>query len=153
MATRMTNDEKERIKTLIRDGYTKSQISDLTGRSLQSIQTIRNELKATKGFDNCHVGGMLSKNIPCSPIADTAKEEKVEEVPRKASALSVSKRTVRFVGEGTKFEYILSSDKNYVIMRNLNAANDYAEFKVEISKLERFMNELLDLAVEAENFH
>ena len=152
MAARMTSEERDRIKTYIRDGYSKSQISDLTGRSMPTIQSIRNQLKQEEGFDNYHVGGKLSKDIPCSPIVNTIKENEVD-IPRKKHNLTVTRRTIRFVGEGTFFEYIISSDKDHILIRDPNGDNSYMEFKIKTKMLEAFMNELLDLAVEVDNFH
>lgn len=146
MAARMTNDEKEQIKNLIRSGYTKIEIHERTGRSTATIQSIRNEMKKTESFDNYHVGGMLSKGIPCSPLGDKVKEETAVIPAKKKLNLRVKKKVVRFEGSRTGFEYVVSSDQDVLVIRRNNF-----EFRVDFSCIEKFAEEILDIAVEAEN--
>lgn len=141
---RSTVEEREQIKALIRSGLTREEIRDRTGRSLPLIQKIRNELKEQESFDNWHVGGMLSKGVPCSPLGESLKKEETKK-PKKLS-LRVKKKVVRFEGTRTGFEYVVSSDKDELIIRR-----DNLEFRVEFSCIEKFAEEILDIAVEAEN--
>lgn len=141
---RLTIEEREQIKTLIRSGLTREEIRDRTGRSLPSIQSIRNDLKEKESFDNFHVGGMISKGVPCSPLGEEVKKEETKK-PKKLS-LRVKKKVVRFEGTRTGFEYVVSSDKDELIIRR-----DNLEFSVEFKNVEKFAEEILDIAVEAEN--
>ena len=141
---RLTDEEHEQIKTLIRSGLTREEIRDRTGRSLPSIQNIRNELKEQESFDNWHVGGMLSKGVPCSPLGESLNKEETKK-PKKLN-LRVKKKVVRFEGTRTGFEYVVSSDKDELIIRR-----DDLEFRVEFKNVEKFAEEILDIAVEAEN--
>ena len=141
---RLTVEEREQIKTMIRSGMTRYQIHDQTGRSIPVIQNIRNELKKEESFDNWHVGGMISKGIPCSPLGESPKKEETKK-PKKLN-LRVKKKVVRFEGTRTGFEYVVSSDKDELIIRR-----DDLEFKVGFACIEKFAEEILDIAVEADN--
>ena len=138
MALRMTAEEKENIKTMIRSGMTKAQISELTGRSDPTIQSVRNELKREEFFDDFHVGGMISKGVPC-PVID--KKNETEEKPKKESSLVLTRKVIRFSGIHTNFEYIVGSNADELIVRD-DKGN---EFRIDMKMLEGFATELLDV--------
>lgn len=142
---RMTNDEKEQIKALIRSGYTKADISERTGRSTASIQKIRDEMKKSESFDNYHVGGALSKLIPCSTLGEKAEMENTA-ISEKKLNLQIKNKTVRFEGTQTGLEYIVSSSADELIIRG-----DVCELSIDFGIIEKFAEEILDIAVEAEN--
>jgi len=139
--TRLSNDEKERIKTMLKSGYTRNQIHDATGRSIPVIQKIRDELKQTEDFDIYHKGGTISKTIP---VAIVDNDKPVKEVPKKIPSLKVKRRVVRFAGMFTGFEYIVGSDQDALVIRD-----DNQELKIDFKMLEAFVTEMLDIAVEA----
>ena len=139
--TRLSNDEKERIKTMLRSGYTRNQIHDATNRSIPVIQKIRDELKRTESFDIYHKGGTISKTVPVA-IVDNNKP--IAEAPKKIPSLKVKRRVVRFAGTFTGFEYIVGSDQEALVIRD-----DNQELKIDFKMLEAFATEMLDIAVEA----
>lgn len=138
MANRMTLEEKESIKTMIRSGMTKAQISEKTGRSDPTIQAVRNELKREEFFDDFHVGGMISKGVPC-PVID--KKVEAAEKQRKESSLVLTRKVVRFSGIHTNYEYIVGSNADELIVRDEKGN----EFRIEFRILEGFATELLDI--------
>ena len=139
--TRLSNDEKERIKTMLRSGYTRNQIYDATGRSIPVIQKLRDELKQTEDFDIYHKGGTISKTIP---VAIVDNDKPTEEVRKKIPSLKVKRRVVRFAGTFTGFEYIVGSDQEALVIKN-----EDKEMKIDFKMLEAFATEMLDIAVEA----
>lgn len=139
--TRLSNDEKERIKTMLKSGYTRNQIHDATGRSIPVIQKIRDELKRTEDFDIYHKGGTISKTIP---VAIVDNDKPTEEVRKKIPSLKVKRRVVRFAGTFTGFEYIVGSDQDALVIKN-----EDKEMKIDFKMLEAFATEMLDIAVEA----
>lgn len=141
MAARITNEEREKIKTMLRSGYTREQIHDATGRSVPMIQKIRNEMKETEAFDPYHKGGIISKDIPVA----TVDNEVIKDIPKKITSLMVQRKVVRFTGKFTGFNYIVGSDQEELVIRY-----DSLEFKVSFDKLERFVTELLDIATETD---
>ena len=140
---RMGDEELERIKSLIRSGYTKVQISDMTKRSTSTIQKIRDKMRKEESFDNYHVGGMISKGVPVAIVDNESKKPVV-----KSSSLKVDRRTIRFVGIDTKFMYNVWSDMDDLVIKD-ETGNQI--FKVDFNNLESFVTELLEIAVEAEN--
>ena len=138
--TRLSNDEKERIKTMLRSGYTRNQIHDATGRSIPGIQKIRDELKQTEDFDIYHKGGTISKTIPVAIVDNDKPAEEVRKIP----SLKVKRRVVRFAGTFTGFEYIVGSDQEALVIKN-----EDKELKIDFKMLECFATEMLDIAVEA----
>lgn len=138
--TRLSNDEKERIKTMLRSGYTRNQIHDATGRSIPVIQKIRDELKQTEDFDIYHKGGTISKTIPVAIVDNDKPTEEVKKIP----SLKVKRRVVRFAGTFTGFEYIVGSDQEALVIKN-----EDKELKIDFKMLECFATEMLDIAVEA----
>ena len=138
--TRLSNDEKERIKTMLRSGYTRNQIHDATGRSIPVIQKIRDELKQTEDFDIYHKGGTISKTIPVAIVDNDKPAEEVRKIP----SLKVKRRVVRFAGTFTGFEYIVGSDQEALVIKN-----EDKELKIDFKMLECFATEMLDIAVEA----
>lgn len=139
--TRLSIDEKEKIKTMLRSGYTRNQIHDATGRSIPVIQKIRDELKQSEDFDIYHKGGTISKTIPVA-IVDNNKP--ATEVQKKIPSLKVKRRVVRFSGTFTGFDYIVGSDQEALVIRD-----DNQELKIDFKMLEAFATEMLDIAVEA----
>lgn len=139
--TRLSNDEKERIKTMLRSGYTRNQIHDATNRSIPVIQKIRDELKRTENFDIYHKGGTISKTVP---VAIVDNDKSIAEAPKKIPSLKVKRRVVRFAGTFTGFEYIVGSDQEALVIRD-----DNQELKIDFKMLEAFATEMLDIAVEA----
>lgn len=139
--TRLSNDEKERIKTMLRSGYTRNQIHDATNRSIPVIQKIRDELKRTEDFDIYHKGGTISKTIP---VAIVDNDKHTEEARKKIPSLKVKRKVVRFTGTFTGFEYIVGSDQEALVIRD-----DNQELKIDFKMLECFATEMLDIAVEA----
>lgn len=138
--TKLSVEEKERIKTMLRSGYTRNQIHDATGRSIPVIQKLRDELKQTEDFDIYHKGGTISKTIPVA-IVDN---DKPAEKPKKIPSLKVKRRVVRFAGTFTGFEYIVGSDQDALVIKN-----EDKEMKIDFKMLEAFATEMLDIAVEA----
>lgn len=147
MAARITNEERENIKTMLRSGYTRDQIHDATGRSVPMIQKICNEMKETENFDPYHKGGIISKDIPVATVDNDKKEvvnnEVIQDIPKKITSLEVQRKVVRFAGKFTGFNYIVGSDQEELVIRD-----DAQEFKVSFDKLEKFVTELLDIATE-----
>ena len=139
--TRLSGEERERIKTMLRSGYTRNQIHDATGRSIPVIQKIRDELKQSEDFDIYHKGGTISKTIPVA-IVDNDKPTTM--APKKIPSLKVKRRVVRFAGTFTGFEYIVGSDQEALVIRD-----DNQELKIDFKMLEAFATEMLDIAVEA----
>lgn len=138
--TRLSDEEKERIKTMLRSGYTRNQIHDATNRSLPVIQKIRDELKQSEDFDIYHKGGTISKTIPVAIVDNNKPDEKPEKIP----SLKVKRRVVRFGGAFTGFDYIVGSDQDALVIRD-----DNQELKIDFKMLEAFATEVLDIAVEA----
>ena len=116
MANRMTLEEKESIKTMIRSGMTKAQISEKTGRSDPT----------------------LSKGVPC-PVID--KKVEAAEKQRKESSLVLTRKVVRFSGVHTNYEYVVGSNADELIVRDEKGN----EFRIEFRILEGFATELLDI--------
>jgi hypothetical protein len=140
--TRLSIDEKETIRTMLRSGYTRNQIHDATGRSIPVIQKIRDELKQSEDFDIYHKGGTISKTIP---VAIVDNDKPTTEVPKKKiPSLKVKRRIVRFSGTFTGFDYIVGSDQEALVIRD-----DNQELKIDFKMLEAFATEMLDIAVEA----
>lgn len=137
MPARITEEERERIRTMIKSGYTINQIHDLTGRSQPAIQAIRNELKNGEYFDDYHVGGFISRGVPC-PVIE--KKAETEEKSKKESALVMTKKVFKFTGVGTMFEYTVGSNSDELVIRN-----DGFEFRVKLDMIENFATELLDV--------
>ena len=138
---RLSDEERERIRTMLRSGYTRNQIHDATGRSIPVIQKIRDELKQSEDFDNYHKGGTISKTIP---VAIVDNDKPAAEVPKKIPSLKVKRRVVRFSGTFTGFDYIVGSDQEALVIRD-----DNQELKIDFKMLEAFATEMLDIAVEA----
>ena len=139
--TRLSDEERERIRTMLKSGYTRNQIHDATGRSIPVIQKIRDELKQTEDFDIYHKGGTISKTIP---VAIVDNDKPIREVPKKIPSLKVKRRIVRFSGTFTGFDYIVGSDQEALVIRD-----DNQELKIDFKMLEAFATEMLDIAVEA----
>ena len=139
--TRLSDEERERIRTMLKSGYTRNQIHDATGRSIPVIQKIRDELKQTEDFDIYHKGGTIPKTIP---VAIVDNDKPTTEVPKKIPSLKVKRRIVRFSGTFTGFDYIVGSDQEALVIRD-----DNQELKIDFKMLEAFATEMLDIAVEA----
>ena len=139
--TRLSDEERERIRTMLKSGYTRNQIHDATGRSIPVIQKIRDELKQSEDFDIYHKGGTISKTIP---VAIVDNDKPIREVPKKIPSLKVKRRIVRFSGTFTGFDYIVGSDQEALVIRD-----DNQELKIDFKMLEAFATEMLDIAVEA----
>ena len=138
---RLSDEEREKIRTMLRSGYTRNQIHDATGRSIPVIQKISDELKRSEDFDNYHKGGTISKTIP---VAIVDNDKPTVEVPKKISSLKVKRRVVRFSGTFTGFDYIVGSDQEALVIRD-----DNQELKIDFKMLEAFATEMLDIAVVA----
>jgi hypothetical protein len=139
--TRLSDEERERIRTMLKSGYTRNQIHDATGRSIPVIQKIRDELKQSEDFDIYHKGGTISKTIP---VAIVDNDKPTVKVPKKIPSLKVKRRVVRFSGTFTGFDYIVGSDQEAIVIRD-----DNQELKIDFKMLEAFATEMLDITVEA----
>lgn len=172
---RITNEEKDNIRRMLKSGMTTAQISDETGRSWDSVNNIRKELKL-EGFDIWHRPGAMSQFTPVANTGSMKKEEVIEEdipdeievpdipeipsvsasepvmEPEKPaehsdSAIEVVKKMAKFSGRKTGFGYIATSENDYLTIRD-----DGTEFKIDTNKLEAFVDELIDITEEVKKF-
>lgn len=60
---RVTNDEKEMIRSMLKAGMTGLDIESKTGRSLSTISKIRQEIERTEGSNLWHNGGRIASTI------------------------------------------------------------------------------------------
>lgn len=142
----MSQEEKENIVNLLKSGYTGQQIHDKTGRSVATIKKIRQELQK-EGFDIWHRPSAIAESIPVA-IVDASRikgSHEIAEKPRKIPSLILTRRTVRFSGKHTGFNYIVDSNSDDLIIRD-----DNQEFRIAFNCLERFATEMLDIATEHE---
>lgn len=59
---RMTAEEKNWIKALLKSGLIGAEVADKTGRSVATVSKVREELER-EGFDVWHRGGMIASGI------------------------------------------------------------------------------------------
>ena len=170
--TRLTDDEKEKIRSLLKSGMTTDQICDATGRSCVTVSRIRNELKY-EGFDIWHRPGALSQYTPVAnnrtekeeeitdDIPDTIEIPDIPEIPatieepvkheeetvKDTGAIEIVKKLAKFNGRKTGYGYIATSENDYLTIRN-----DGQEFKIEVNNLEPFVDELIDIIEEVKKF-
>lgn len=175
LRTKLTNEEKDKIRTMLKSGMTTAQITDATGRSDQAVCRIRQELKL-EGFDIWHRPGALSQfapvantgfvekkeevinenlpeeiEVPDIPEIPTPVEAKLVEEPKKAvkttGSIEVVKKLAKFSGRKTGFGYIATSEEDYLTVRC-----DGTEFKLDTNILEAFVDELIDITEEVKKF-
>ena len=175
LRTKLTNDEKEKIRCMLKSGMTTAQIVDASGRSDVTISRVRNELKL-EGFDIWHRPGAMSQFTPVANTGSERKEEAVEEnipdeieVPdiseiptvsepepvmepekpavHSGSSIEVVKKLAKFNGRKTGFGYIATSENDYLTIRD-----DGVEFKLNTNILEAFIDELIDITEEVKKF-
>lgn len=60
---RMTNDEKEMIRSMLKCGMVGVDIASKTGRSLATIGKVRQEIERDEGSNLWHNGGVISSTI------------------------------------------------------------------------------------------
>lgn len=59
---RMTAEEKNWIKALLKSGLIGAEVAEKTGRSIATVTKIRKEIQE-EGFDTWHRGGMIASSI------------------------------------------------------------------------------------------
>ena len=140
---KLTPEQRKELYSMYRDGANQCELADMFDVSQRTVSNvIKQESIAELGYvyDRTHLGSRRAKAIDTSPkIADKPKPtatSPVIEDQAMASSVVVS-RAVIVKGLGTGYEYLISTDQDYI-----EIMNDSFQAQIAREKLNDFVLEL-----------
>ena len=140
---RLSPEQRKEVYMMYKSGanqYELGEMFDVSQRTVSSI--IREESIRDQGYpyDRVHVGGKTSKSIDISTSIPEKRKSAVEssviENQAIASSVVVSRQVV-VRGLGTGFEYLVSSDQDFIEIKT-----DAFQIQIQAEKLQDFILEL-----------
>ena len=148
---KMSNEEKEMIKNLFREGKTLRQVSQISGRSKASVEKVKASMKDKISAEINKAEEVVQENDNRTNPNERTGNETIRDYRDPVKyPFHIDIRTIfKISGDKTGNRYLVDySDKKnpFMVMRN----DEGCEWKMPFEKIESLIDELIDISVEVD---
>lgn len=137
--SKLTDEIKERIRSMSEQRYTQREIAEMVGCSIQSVRRVQQDSDIPAS--NRYSGGALA-TCDLREVPNMVSKPEQDQTKPNHCGVVVAEKNITFVGERTQFLYGIGTTMDSVRI----TTNNNNDIVIEAKDLVAFGNELLDIA-------